>query len=181
MSRPVCILPLITLSEEITSTLNYRFTNVGKIPHKEVEGLVLKYLIGEIRDTLDGCLNPLIANFLRTNAQVECYEILELLGSNFKGNPNNVEVIKKLISRMSPFHCALNEIINSVEEDGFDIWTINQIGSCHVVEYVGNYKMMEWEREHIVDGKYVSHKYMGEVSQDEEYEEINECATRCPF
>lgn len=56
------------------------------------------------------------------------------------------------------FNSFLNSIVNIIEGrvngSEFDIWTIVKVNNIYVLEYLGDYRILEWEKDHLVDGRY---------------------------
>lgn len=79
--------------------------------------------------------------------------------SNFSKKYNLDEItIKRFIEGMSGYVTITDLIDSVIEPDSFNVWIISKLLAQYVLESIGDYRILEWEKDHIVDGRYVPSK-----------------------
>lgn len=64
--------------------------------------------------------------------------------------------LKKTIMEMLFFKEYIRIIHVEIPENSYDIWGLNKITAYYLFEYIGDYRIIEWESDHVRNGRYVS-------------------------
>lgn len=67
----------------------------------------------------------------------------------------NYERLTNTIYKLNSYKNLFTVIKNAIKPNTFDLWIIERKGPIYILRNLGDFRILEWERDHIKDGKYV--------------------------
>jgi len=145
----IYVIDLQQLSKETYCFLKqYFFT---KQQHAQLSDAEFAYdleytFVKEVRQIIEKRIHPLIQGVKKHQ-----YPYMDICKKYDLSYEQLVETIENLYS----YNNIFNQIDKYVMPETFDCWVIEKKGHIYVLENLGDYRIMEWETDHVIDGKYV--------------------------
>lgn len=104
-------------------------------------------IIGEVQVELNTRLNLLIRHLYHQSASVAWVK----LGEKYNIDTSN---LTNVIVALHSYNRVRDFINYNIPDHTFDIWMVSKIDYRFAIEYVGDYRILEWSRDHIKNGRY---------------------------
>lgn len=151
--------PIIIPIQEIASEFVERLSVYGSLKLNTLMCSIITedVLYNAVGAYLEDALNPLIRNKTKDR---EVEDKIELLANSVGIKVNDLEKILFSSFGYKYMFALLEQFVSGGE---WDVYRISKVNGIYVLEYVGNYVYMEWEKDHVRDGVYSKIPY---VSKD---------------
>ena len=141
------ILDVDTAAKEIYHTLFRRFpdkiTPDDKHTLEVIEGLILK----ELKKSIEYNLNPVIRDMRVID--VRCYD-----ECSFVLDIDQID-LELIVDSSISFLYLRSAIDKAMGVETFNLWNIAVVRGMTVLENLGDFRILQWEKEHLRNGKYV--------------------------
>ena len=170
MKRTTFILPLSVLAEKVIMQFDYQYLQIKPCSQQIKQEIIINYIVSAIRLNLLRKLNPTVRspdgylNYTNENLLGDISLIWEV-------ELTNAEINIKWI-------CGYEELLEGILTGGafndFNVWTISKQSSQYIIECQGDFRILEWERDHMNNGKYSPNYSKRTIDDISDFAEIND-------
>lgn len=142
-----CTLPVDEVVSVIYRDLCLSLESSGSLSTIQVKGVISNIVVGIISTFIDNRLHPLIPNRNKVNVSDLILILVEVVNVSFSDLANLLDGTL-IIDRV------LDTVVEIVPEQSWDLYTLVNSHHVWILTNCGDFRILEWEHDHVVNGKY---------------------------
>ena len=130
---------IIASDHTLSVDLNFLLTKITNVEF---------FLVKCIEDAIETNMHPLIRNVNKNNSS---------LNSSIAANYLHIDsfALELALKETYTYKLLIDYINRVVGQNTFNIWVLDKFGMSYCLKSLGDYRIIEWERDHVRNNKYI--------------------------